>query len=175
LIGCPILLAAVIGFYLRFPPGPTPICNRQIDGALMMWMQDRKTNAYPNVRGEQTASLAEAQQFFSRNGELHRGYGYVPGLRPRDPDSLIFMYLKQKTRREWHGDLLGKSIFTRPQWLVISPGIMTGPCVEGSELLDTAEFKKRLLATLEFLKDDNRSYWQTVVKEQTAFLDSIRE
>jgi hypothetical protein len=60
--------------------------------------------------------------------------------------------------------------------MVLSPGIvMEGMCPEGGDLLDTPEFKRRLLLTLKFLQTKERPHWQVVSNEQMEFLKSIND
>jgi len=172
-----VIIAAVVlilsGLYLRFPPGPRPLCHRAIDGAFQRWtLATGETNAYPNVEGKGAASLAMVQPYF---GESIQQYAYVPGLRGDDPEDLVFMYMKEKTSRTWHADA-SHSIFTPMRWMVLSRQIIDhGTCPEGGELLDTPEFRKRITATIAFLKDNQRPYWQVVANEQLAFLRSVKE
>ena len=100
-------------------------------------------------------------------------YGYVPGLTCDDPKGLALMYMR--TRYTWHGDT-AHTIFSARRWLVLSPDIvMGGPYPEGGDLLDTADFKRRLQRTVAFLKEHQRPHWQVVADEQSEFLKSIKE
>src|SRR2546426_10963847 len=85
------LVAALVliptGLYLRFPPGPRPLCHRGIDSAFQQWMlATGQTNAYPNAEGNGPASLAMVQPYF---GERIQQYAYIPGLREDDPEDLV--------------------------------------------------------------------------------------
>lgn len=170
-----MLPLVALALYLRFPPGPRPDCNRAIEGTLQMWSLDHgRTNTYPNAGGDGDKSLAELKKYFGNGLEK---YGYMPGLRFDDPPNLVLMYLKQKTRHTWHADV-NHSIFTRPRWYAISPAIMDGASAEfpeGGRLLETAEFKARLLNTVAFLKEHQRPNWQTVANETSNFLASIQK
>jgi hypothetical protein len=167
-----VLLCATVGLFMRFPPGPRPLCQRLLDGAFQQWSVDNShTNVYPNADGKGSASLAMIEPYFGNNIQE---YAYVPGLHYDDSTDLVLMYLKKKTRHTWHGDTK-HSIFAPSRWMVLSPGVSEGTCPEGGELVDTPELKRRLLLTLAFLKDKQRPYWQTVADEQMEFLNSIKE
>ena len=166
-------LALAIVIFRVVTSGVRPDCNRAFDGAFQQWAFERgSTNAYPNAGGLGSNSLAVIEPFVG--GEIQR-YGYVPGLNFDDPHTLVLMYLKSKTRYTWHGDLQ-HTIFSPARWRVVSPGIIDGgSCPEGGDLVDTPELKRRLLFTLEYLREKQRPYWQTVSNEQMAFLQSIKE
>jgi hypothetical protein len=172
--GLALLVVAAVGFFLRHPPGPRPLCGRAFDGAFQEWMvHNHITNRYyPNTNGNGSASLAATSPYF---GEVIKRYGYIPGLRWDDPKDLVLMYLKVKTRYTWHGDMT-PNIFSPKLWKIVPPSVVDdGPDPEGGELVTTPEFKKRILKTLVFLKENQRPYWQTVATEQMQFLDSIKE
>jgi len=44
---------------------------------------------------------------------------------------------------------------------------------EESQSLTTEQFTNRLIATLDYLRTNNRPHWQTVSKEHTVFLESL--
>ena len=113
---------------------------------------------------------------FGFGTEIQR-YGYIPGLTCYDSGDLVLMYLKTKTHYSWHGDTK-HTIFSPLRWMVISPGVIemqSSDYPEGGQLLDTAEFKRRVEKTVEFLKVNQRPNWEVVAKEQTDFLKSIKE
>jgi hypothetical protein len=111
IVGLAALLLVPVGYVLRFPPGPRPLCHRAFEGAFQEWMlASGNTKSYPNVDGKGTASLALIQRYF---GDEIQEYGCVPGLRRKDPDNLVFMYLKKKTRHSWHADTRA-TFFTPP-------------------------------------------------------------
>jgi hypothetical protein len=176
-----ILVLAVRLTYSEQRMGPTPICMvffpfwdslpHQTDNTIDM------DNAYPNVMGSGAISL---QQIATNSGyfdeRLIRDYVYVPGLRGRDPDDLVMLYMKKPTRYYWHGR---SRPFLDPMWLVFSPGFNYCPtnaesCSERGQRMDTQEFERRLRLTLAFLKNNERPYWTNVVAEQEAFLKTIR-
>ena len=166
------MLSVALAISIRFPPGPRPMCHRQIDGAFQEWaIETGHTNEYPNINGDSHASLATAERFMGRDIQQ---YEYVPGLHYDDPNDLVLMYMKKKTRHSWHGDH-EHSIFSKPQWLVLSPDIISGTAGEGGDLVDTSELKRRIERTLAFLKDKQRPNWQAVTEQQIALLKSIND
>lgn len=180
LVAVAVLTLIVVGLLMRFPlgsrirseSGPRPLCHRAIDGAFEQWMvATGSTNEYPNTNGNGSASLAMMRPFF---GDEIQQYGYVPGLRYGDPADLVLMYMKERTRRTWHGDN-ARSTFSSPRWMVLSPEILHGTCPEGGTLVDTAEFKQMLQHTVAFLKENQRPHWQAVTDEQMQFLKSIKD
>jgi hypothetical protein len=171
-----LFLAGSASILLLYPPGPAPVCGSLLDAVFQQWLRENHNVTFPNVDGTSTASLALLRPYFGGSGEnaLQR-YGYLPGLRPTDPTNLVLMYLKEKTRFTWHGDTK-PTVFSPKLWKIISPGIASaGPDPEGGELVNTPEFKGRIQKTLDFLKAQQRPHWQTVIMEQTQFLDSIKE
>jgi hypothetical protein len=103
-------------------------------------------------------------------------YNYVPGLKEDDPKNLVLLYSKWPTRFIWHGDL--PTLFREKRWIVVPPDFCTGDFPrkhrgEQSDSVITAELKARLQRTLDFLKSNQRTNWQQVVKEHTAFLDRL--
>jgi hypothetical protein len=155
-------------FVLR--SGPRPVCHKALAGAFQEWMiETGHTNTYPNTGGAGSNSLAMMQRYL---GPDIQQYGYVPGLSLDDSRDLVLMYLN--TRYTWHGDT-AHTIFSPRRWLVLSPDITTGTGPEGGQFLSTSEFKKRLQMTVEFLRDQQRPYWQVVAREQSNFLTSIKD
>jgi hypothetical protein len=173
-----LTLALIIAAPFVLWRGPRPICGRLIDGAFQeWWLENVATNCdrdcpYPNVDGSESRSLAAIEPFIGP--EIHQ-YGYVPGLH-EDDSGLVLMYMKVRTAYTWHGDST-HTILSPRHWMVLSPGSgangMGGYLPEGGELLDTAEFKRRLEATLAYLKEQQRPYWPVVVEEQSKFLKSL--
>lgn len=171
-----IIGVLVIGFILRFPPDPHKNCHRALDAAFDFWMKDNQTNAYPNVEGNGAASLGQIAAYCRGDFSL---YGYVPGLTRDDPKELVMLYLKKMTRRTWNGDH-SATFFTKKKWFIGGPYYWWNPdfehgLPEGGQVVDTTEFKRRLQMTLDFLEENKRPYWETVVAEHTAFLKSIEE
>ena len=174
IIAATILLILGVAILFLLQTGPRPVCHKALEGALQQWVIDiGKTNVYPNVNGDAAASLGEVDQYWGPD-HISQFYGYLPGLRFDDSRDLVLMYLKQPTAYTWHGDH-DHNIFSSRKWMVLSPDmVFSGTCPEGGDLLDTPEFKKRLLATIDFLKTNNRPNWQVVAKEQMEFLASIK-
>ena len=174
----------VAAFLFRFPSDPLVYCQKALDSAFEQWKIASDTftgdlRYLPNVDGRGKESLALVSEYMGRgyaDGVL-RDYGYVPGLREGDPNDLVMLYLKKRTRRNWNGDHSG-TIFRKPKWMVIGPEFWddTGRnagCYEGGRLEETPVFAARLLKTLQFLKENNRPFWENAGKEHTAFLVSI--
>lgn len=177
--GISVALATLVplGIFVRFPPDPHINCHAVLDSVLDGWLIEHNTNAYPNVNGNEAASFAVINEYYHFRGDTHSLYGYVPGLKPDDPKELVLIYLKKMTRRTWNGDH-SANLFTRKKWFMGGPDFSWNPgedrrLPEGGQLVDTAEFKRRLRMTLEFLEENDRPHWRNVVKEHTAFLKSI--
>lgn len=170
-----LVLAVIVG-----PPGPHFTCHRGLDAAFTLWQQTAKVkNWYPNVQGDSTKSL-ELVAPYIRNGMTDlRDYRYIPGLKLDDPEELILMYLKEPSWRTWHGDT--HWIRSNKRWVILNPR-MSFPdetygrgWSEAGEAIETPDFKRRLQATLDFLKENNRPDWTNVVQEHGAFLKRIKE
>jgi hypothetical protein len=174
------VLAGVIAVVVLGPPGPHFVCHRALDGALQQWKLET-TNAvlFPNVAGSSTQSLALVVPYLSQDADVLRDYGYVPGLHPDDPEELILFYLKEPSRRTWHGDT---HWFSGPKrWVVLNPRMTSpdsGSVRAGGELCEAislAEFKDRLRATLDYLKRNERPGWEAAGQEHVRFISSIQE
>jgi hypothetical protein len=154
-----------------------PFCHKQIMMSLRLWMDDggknmnSGTNAFPNVSGVGKDSM-EAIREEMGSMEWAKNYRYVPGLHEDDPRQLVLMYVSEPTRWTWHG--LPPTIFTEKKWIVVPVDFTSvlGPG-ECSERISTATFKQRLRETIEFVRTNARPNWQTIVAEQTAFLESL--
>lgn len=167
-----MILAVVTLFAVH--SGPRPVCNKALDGCFEQWMMENHTNTYPNAGGIGSNSLVMLGTDFPA---FVQDYGYIPGLRSDDSKGLVLMYLKIKTHYHWHGDA-EHTIFSPLLWMVISPDIADSEepdYPEGGQLVDTAEFKRRIEKTVAFLKANQRPNWQVVAKEQEDFLKSIKE
>lgn len=175
LIAVPALVILRVATVFALQTGPRPLCHKALDCSFLTWSSaNGNTNAYPNVRGESAASLLKIQSDWGPDA-ISKIYGYVPGLHFDDTNNLVLMYLKEQTAYTYHGDH-DHTRFSPRKWMVLSPAMIeSGNCPEGGELLDTAEFKRRLLATIDFLKTDNRPNWEVVAREQMAFLASIND
>ena len=125
-----------------------------------------------------------AEQLLVTN-QVFRDYNYVPGLQGDDPKDLVLLYFNKLTR--WRSHVQdAPTVWTPKSWVVVPADpfaiaygeIGTGPHQvigygEQSESLTTEQFTNRLIGTLNFLRTNNRPHWQTVVKEHTAFLQSL--
>jgi hypothetical protein len=154
-----------------------PVCHKVLMSVFENWMDDNHTNAFPNVRGVGRDSLTQIHQDYPVN--LEERYGYVAGLRKDDPGDLVLAYVNQPTRWIWHG--VPRTIFNEKRWIVIPVDFtvwggreLTRPG-ECSETLSTDEFQERLKKTIDFVRTNQRPNWETVVAEQTKFLDFIKE
>jgi hypothetical protein len=96
------------------------------------------------------------------------------------------MYMPKPTRYIWHDR--PQTIFEDKRWMVVPLDLMDSPGAlatwierdmtymgECSERLTLDEFRVRLKKTLDFLRQNERPNWQTVVAENEAFLKSIDE
>lgn len=175
------VLAGLTTVIVLGPPGPEFVCHRLLDGTLAQWSLETSNGvAYPNVEGSSSRSLALLLPYFGSNdtNALH-DYRYVPGLHSDDPDNLILFYLKEPSRRTWHGDT---HWFSGPKrWIILNPR-MSMPdsssdhaAGELCEAISMAEFKARLRATLDYLKLNERPGWQAAGQEHMRFLNSIKE
>jgi hypothetical protein len=168
-----------------------PYCHKQMTVGLRVWLGDKGSNAYPNVNGTSLASMElAAEQLFATN-QIFRDYNYVPGLREDDPPHLVLFYMNKPTR--WRFHVHPEARWKDKTWIVV-PIDFTGPLPgtesnssihshlhgiiaygEMSHSLSTQQFTNRLIATLEFLRTNDRPHWQAVVKEHTSFLESIHD
>ena len=174
-------LACLTEMIVIGPPGPNFICHRLLDAALNQWMLETTNKVqFPNVAGSSSHSLALLSPYIGPDTtNALRDYMYVPGLHADDPEGLIMFYLKEPSRRTWHGDSYWP---IRPKrWIVLNPqmsSLGSVPSQAGGELAEaipTVEFKDRLRATLDYLKRNNRPNWQAVEQEHMQFLNSIPE
>ena len=173
-IGLLIILAILsVAKIIFIPPGPNLVCHRALDGAFNEWMIENHTNTYPNVEGDSSKSVSIIEPFFSPRTNDLQDYIYIPGFRPEDPANLVMMYVKEKSRRDWHGS--SATIFREKKWVVIAPGFPIGSVGECNDWIDTSQFKARLKTTIEFLKENKRPFWQNIVEKQKIFLDSIKD
>lgn len=134
---------------------------------------------FPNVRGSSQASLATLSESMAGYMAWTNDYNYIPGLREDDPPDLVLMYFNRPTRWNWHG--VPPTIFQKKEWIIIPVDFGTGldfrphdgQIGECSERVSLTEFRSRLRQTLDFIRTNKRPYWQTVVADETKFLDSI--
>ncbi len=166
-------LALVIVVFL--PPGPHLICHRMLDGALQQWMLENHTNTYPNINGSRLESLSVLERYSLPLAEF-RDYVYVPGLCRDDPHDLVMWYVREKSRRRWHGDT--PTIFRERKWVIISPQGTSFETPDGEDLnywVDTQEIRARLQKTIEFLERNSRPGWQNVARENAEFLKGLQD
>ena len=173
------LLVGLTAVLLHGPPGPHFTCHKALDGAIQQWrIETTNEVAYPNVGGNSARSLAVLRLYLGDDVDRElRDYGYVPGLRSDDPPDLIVFYLKQSSRRTWHGDTHwftgSKRWFVlNPQWDTLNP---SNAAVEMGEMISTKDFETRLAGTLAFLRQEARPGWETAEQEHQSFLHSIAQ
>lgn len=175
-----LTLALFLGFILDWKG--KPFCHAQISMLFRVWVQDRATDSYPNVNGSSVESLKQLQTATGMmdSYQIASQYRYVPGLEDKDPGQFILLYFDQPTRWTYHVSV--PTIFEEKGWIILSPGFgfqgqpshlkVLGQGEMGQRVT-TAEFKRRLKETLEFLRANNRPHWQEVAAEHTAFLEEI--
>jgi hypothetical protein len=166
-----------------------PFCHKQMSSALRMLRKD-DADMFPNVEGVSLRSMGELAEALSiTTNAVFRDYNYLPGLRADDPKDLVLFYFNRPTRWRLHVQRT-PTIWKAKTWIVVpvdafetgdgrgSRTLGYGPeqitaFGEQSQSLTTEQFTNRLVATLDFLRTNNRPHWQTVVKEHTAFLQSL--
>jgi hypothetical protein len=176
-----LVLAGLTTVIVLRPPGPDFVCHRLLDGMLAQWMLETTNGVtFPNVDGSGSRSLALLLPYFGPNdtNALH-DYMYVPGLHSDDPDNLILFYLREPSRRTWHGDT---HWFSGPKrWVILNPTMSMPDSNSGRaggelcEAISMAEFKERLCATLEYLKRKERPGWQAAEQEHMRFMNAIQQ
>ena len=171
-----VLVGMPLGYYhLILDWDGRPFCHKQVNLAFRIWMEDRKTNAFPNVEGVDRASLAVIQDEMGGDMVWAQNYRYIPGLQEGDPGHLILMYINRPTRWTWHGP--APTIFKERAWIVVPVDFAFGgrqPSGPGelSERVTPEEFKRRLKETIDFVRTNARPHWRTIVAEHTKFLES---
>ncbi len=173
------VIGVLVGIELfRHPSDPLRNCQKVLICGFDQWQIEKQTNTYPNVDGNGLLSFAQFGEYFHSSSSFANDYGYVPGLRSDDPNDLVLLYLKKKTRRTWNGDR-HYNRHTEKMWMVFGPDLSRAAhgddLPEGGTRETTADFKDRLQKTFDFLKDNNRPYWTNIVKEHAEFLNSIKE
>jgi len=163
-----------------------PFCHKQFLIAFQTWFAingkdpDGQNNEYPNVGGNSSDSLNVIRKEMGDYMDWKADYGYVPGLRQNDPGHLVLMYFNRPTR--WTMHVLAPTIFEDKAWILVPVDF----CIYGnggsrklsgggecSERVSTDEFKQRLADTIDFIRTQKRPNWETIVAEQTKFLNSI--
>lgn len=150
-----------------------PSCHKAIETAVHIQMSDPKSDFYPNASGSSRGSIDLLKDSLSFPMDHYR---YVPGLRPDDPGELVLFYFDQPTRWIWHGP--PRSIFEEKGWIVVPVDFALGgrPLRGGGELsewIPEDEFRRRLRATLDFVRTNGRPHWEAVVEEHTRFLETL--
>ena len=172
------LVCVALGyFFLILDWQGRPICHSAVQIGLRLWMNDDKAGMFPNVGGTSRESLASINERMGpTNWAQH--YRYVPGLFQEDPGHLVLMYYDRPTRWTWHGQ--PPTIFKERAWIIVPVDFAqagrekkAGQWGECSESIPTAEFKRRLGETLDFVRTNARPNWQTIVAEHTRFLESV--
>jgi hypothetical protein len=131
---------------------------------------------FPNTKGVGRDSLTNICEEMGGYNDWIRDYGYVPGLKEDDPGDLVIMYFNRPTRWTWHGE--PPTIFKKKAWILIPVDFAEGMRPKSgpgelSERVSLDEFRSRLKRTIDFIRTNERPNWQTIVAEQTKFLDSI--
>jgi hypothetical protein len=192
-IASPFVLL-LIGFllirFVIFDWEAKPFCHKQITLGLMMLTNDQASALFPNIEGSSLRSMETMADVLIVTNLIFPDYNYIPGLRGDDPNDLVLFYFNRPTR--WRLHVKPETRWTAKTWIVlpINPYVArfgdegrgkrigSGPRQirgygEESESLTTEQFTNRLIATLDFLRTNNRPHWQEVVKEHTAFLQSV--
>jgi hypothetical protein len=180
-----ILIGLAFGYY-RFilDWDGRPISHAQIYLAFAESMHEPGVNyandpkPFPNVKGLSQDSLATIRDKMGGDMNWSTNYNYVSGLRENDPGDLVLMYFNRPTRWTWFA-AAPPTIFKEKEWIIIPVdfgiGMRPRSIQEGdySERVSLNEFRSRLRRTLDFVRTNERPNWQTIVAEQTKFLDSI--
>ena len=106
-----ILSVAKIVF---IPSGLDLVCHRALAAALDQWMLENHTNTYPNIEGGSVKSLSAIEPYFPNYLFDFGDYVYIPGLSPKDSNNLVIVYVKEKSRQDWHGSRA--TVFRAKKW-----------------------------------------------------------
>jgi hypothetical protein len=179
-----VLVGLSFGFYhFGLDWQNEPFCHKQIMMGFLTWMDANgmhstdDNNPFPNVGGVGRESLAAIHAEMGEQMAWTQDYRYVPGLRQDDPGDLVLMYFNRPTR--WTAHMLPPTIFAAKEWILVPVDFISfgsrSPSEPGenSERASAAEFKQRLKKTIDYIRANKRPNWQTIVAEQTKFLDSI--
>lgn len=179
-----LFVCIAAGFYFLIDRQNEPLCHKAAYFDVLESFDGKKSGDLPNVEGRSVDSLRK----FIQNDDAEQWnakYRYVPGLRRGDPGDLILLYMKQPTRYVWHSN--PQTVFRDAKWMILPLDFVDGfgsPSVavveremphtgEESERVSQQEFKSRLRKTLDFLRNNDRPYWKTVVAENEKFLKSL--
>jgi hypothetical protein len=183
-----LIAGGLLYFFVLLDWNAKPYCEKQITLAVRLWTHDQNPNLLPNVEGSSFHSMASmAEQLVTTNIVL-RDYQYVPGLQQNDPGDLVLIYFNQPTH--WRMHIRPEGRWKPKHWLVMPIAALEAGVTrqaervghathqvlgfgEQGELLSTEQFTNRLLAALDYLRTNNRPHWQAIVKEHTAFIDSL--
>lgn len=172
-----LLLVAIVLALLIGPPGPHFTCHHLLVHAFEQWkIETRNGDWYPNVAGDGRTSLNLIAPYMKYGSDELRDYRYVPGLKDDDPADLILAYVRKPSWRTWHGDT--HWIRSDRRWVVLNPRFSPAMDTdargysEDGEAITTTEFHRRLQATLDYLKAQNRPFCTNVVQEHSVFLSS---
>jgi len=190
LVICGLLILIPIGFVAGFrllhDPENMPLCGKETFINVLNWYDQHATNTLPNVDGKGVESLAKLIAYDSQEAkEWNEKYQYIPGLRKGDTGDSVLMYMKIPTR--WVHHAAGPpSIFNQRRWVLVpldftEPGYPYVQRVdreipyrgESFERVSSEELESRLRKTLQFLQDNDRPHWQTVIAENKAFLKTL--
>ena len=157
-----------------------PFCHKQIQNAFAIWMDDRKTNVFPNLGGHSHESMLAIRNELGGYVEWADRYRYVAGLTLNDPDDLVLLYVSEPTRWTWHGGRPPTKLQEKA-WILVPLDFKlfghrnTAILAQGelSERVAAQEFAQRLRKTLDFLKTNQRPNWRTVVAEHEGILESL--
>ena len=142
-----------------------PVANSESEA---ISLQDAPTANYA------TFATNEAQyQYFEAHGVLSADYSpirYIQGLRNDDPEDLIVMYVKHKTH--WPTKHWFQGFEAVPKWLVMGPRVDTYWGRAGG-WIETPEFVRRFMKTLDFLRANQRPHWEETVTAHEAFLAGV--
>jgi hypothetical protein len=170
-----VIAAALFWYFFLLDWNGRPFCHKQINLAFRIWIEDQHTNAFPNAGGLSKQSLEAIREEMGGSMKWAEHYRYVAGLREDDPGDLILLYYDEPTRWTWHGP--PPSVFSEKAWIVVPVDFTMGGREQAgpgelSERVSSEEFRRRLRATLEFVKTNARPHWEEVWAEHTRFLDA---
>jgi hypothetical protein len=123
-------------------------------------------------------NYSEHVAYYKKHGRVsaeHCPYRYIQGLGLNDPADLIVMYRKTKSHWLYHHRSWDYYV-EEPKWLVMGPQTPGHWATESDNgFIETAELRRRIRRTLDFLKEKKRPYWEQTVKEHKPFLDKLDE
>ena len=98
-IGCGFFAACISGIiFFVFDTENRPVCHKALYFMIVSWQEShQRTRLFPNVDGEQVASMAALNVERELSG-WGSHYSYIPGLSEDDPKDLVLFYINQPTR-----------------------------------------------------------------------------